>query len=383
MYVRVSIAIILIASGVLIGVVGYHVWSTFEKESELTQNYTNANGFEEEGQSTERVNPLIAEFVFDDKLFASDQAIEKISEHADKLNEEKRKQFNKALVNYAETILRDETKVNIVETRLQRLREYADTEKRINQMLLEFFRNHKQNESLFTLLYEMRALASSSDDFNRVQLQINQELERVIIEAEQKKDFVILRSLFQFLIKTDPADFALQLKYATFEYEQKNYEKVNSLLAVLEYTEYQSEARKLKDMIESQRLALTFRTAELRKHGENYVVKVVINNQQTLNLMIDTGASVTVLKSELRDLISSDHALKFLKFSTANGIVEAPVYQISLLEVSDFGVHDLEVALLPLAGSDEIDGLLGMNYLGQFEFFIDQKNMLLTLNPRR
>jgi predicted aspartyl protease len=69
-------------------------------------------------------------------------------------------------------------------------------------------------------------------------------------------------------------------------------------------------------------------------------------------------------------------------FSTANGRVSAPVYRIGKLAVGDWEVRQLEIGVLDLGNRTDIDGLLGMNFLRHFQFFIDQNRSSLRLSLR-
>ena len=67
-------------------------------------------------------------------------------------------------------------------------------------------------------------------------------------------------------------------------------------------------------------------------------------------------------------------------FNTANGPVQAPIYKLDSLLVGDWQVNQLEIAVLDLSSHSNIDGLLGMNFLRHFQFFIDQNEALLRLS---
>ena len=66
--------------------------------------------------------------------------------------------------------------------------------------------------------------------------------------------------------------------------------------------------------------------------------------------------------------------------NTANGRIRAPIYKLSSLTVGDWRVNQLEIGVLDLSGSSNINGLLGMNFLRHFQFFIDQNEALLRLS---
>jgi predicted aspartyl protease len=66
-------------------------------------------------------------------------------------------------------------------------------------------------------------------------------------------------------------------------------------------------------------------------------------------------------------------------FNTVNGPVRAPIYILDSLAVGDWQVNQLEVGVLSRLGDSSINGLLGMNFLRHFQFFIDQNEALLRL----
>ena len=98
--------------------------------------------------------------------------------------------------------------------------------------------------------------------------------------------------------------------------------------------------------------------------------------------MIDTGASMTMVTSaalQQRGLRYRETGRSQL-FNTANGQVRAPIIILESLSVGDWYVQQLEVGILDLGGRSDIDGLLGMNFLSHFRFFIDQNESMLRLS---
>ena len=118
--------------------------------------------------------------------------------------------------------------------------------------------------------------------------------------------------------------------------------------------------------------------------GEHYLVPVTLSNNDTLELMLDTGASKTVIK---RGLLESSQSrvienLEELLMNAANG--QTMGYRASMPNVSigDLNLSSLDVVLMELPDF-EYDGLLGMNVLNQFDFNIDQENAVLKLLPKK
>jgi clan AA aspartic protease (TIGR02281 family) len=101
-----------------------------------------------------------------------------------------------------------------------------------------------------------------------------------------------------------------------------------------------------------------------------------------MQLLIDTGASLTIFTPEVLE----QHGIRYHEtgrsdiFNTANGPVRAPVYKLDYLSVGGWQVHHLEIGVLDLGSGAGVDGLLGMNFLSHFQFFIDQNESLLRLS---
>ncbi|MBV1921355.1 MAG: retroviral-like aspartic protease family protein [Pseudomonadales bacterium] len=124
----------------------------------------------------------------------------------------------------------------------------------------------------------------------------------------------------------------------------------------------------------------------LQQIGHHFHVTAIINQERTLDLLIDTGATTTALG---RDTISLLKAVNILgvkegsvAISTANGAAEVDYYRANLFAIGEFAVEDFELLEVEMSGSQDMDGLLGMNFLSLFEFEIDQTNRQLFLTPK-
>lgn len=126
----------------------------------------------------------------------------------------------------------------------------------------------------------------------------------------------------------------------------------------------------------------------LQKLGRHYAVDVTMINgydEVDFRLMIDTGASLTLLTPEAAErlhIVINDIERR-QRLSTPGGLVEAPLYQIEALAVGQEIVWDLPIAIVPFESAEGlIDGLIGMDFLGKFDFQIDQDAQELKLTPR-
>ena len=123
------------------------------------------------------------------------------------------------------------------------------------------------------------------------------------------------------------------------------------------------------------------RAIPLRRLGDHFIVRSQINRKH-MDLMIDTGASTTVLTQTAFNQLYRRYKRQFIgeyMINTAGGAVKAPVYQLGQISIAGYQVSDIAVVVLPMENFHEADGLLGMNFLREFEFHIDQEEDLLFL----
>ena len=120
----------------------------------------------------------------------------------------------------------------------------------------------------------------------------------------------------------------------------------------------------------------------LHRRGNHFIVDARPARNRNIRLLIDTGASLTMLTPDVFEQpgIQYKNTGRTGIFNTANGPVRAPIYILDVLAVGDWQVNQLEVGVLALHGESKIDGLLGMNFLRHFQFFIDQNEALLRLS---
>lgn len=122
----------------------------------------------------------------------------------------------------------------------------------------------------------------------------------------------------------------------------------------------------------------------LERRGDGYIVQVTLNDQATLKLLVDTGASMTALTRESFRRLQRQHfsLLGTRLFNTANGYTRGDIYRASALTLGEERLEGTTVAVLDLRTMDDIDGLLGMNVLRQFHFEIDQSAGAMQIRRR-
>lgn len=106
-----------------------------------------------------------------------------------------------------------------------------------------------------------------------------------------------------------------------------------------------------------------------RREGGTPVIDVRFNGSQTFEMIVDTGASGTVITQPMAHAMGIVPVAK-LKFDTASARgVEMPLGPVKSLEVSGAVAKGLLVAI---AGPELGTGLLGHDFFGQYDILIRQ-----------
>ena len=126
-------------------------------------------------------------------------------------------------------------------------------------------------------------------------------------------------------------------------------------------------------------------TIPLQKMGGSFVVQADLNKERSAHLIVDTGASMTVLSTDiaidLGILGTTDNEL--LTVNTAGGSVQVNMNYLSSLTVGTAQAHNVAVAIHDLPDiPEQIEGLLGMSFLKHFLITLDAEHARLILRPK-
>ncbi len=120
-------------------------------------------------------------------------------------------------------------------------------------------------------------------------------------------------------------------------------------------------------------------------YGGSLLVKVQLNNTRTAQLILDTGATMTVLSNNVAldlGLIANTNT-QITTVNTAGGPVQVNVTKIASIQAGTAQVTNVDVAIHDLPdGPAGIDGLLGMSFLNHFLVTLDTTKGKLHLTPR-
>ena len=114
------------------------------------------------------------------------------------------------------------------------------------------------------------------------------------------------------------------------------------------------------------------------------IVPVVLNGSVTTNVLLDTGAGITIISTDLsRHLGLKVAREKGVKLRTIAAEVEAPLARLDSIELGNFARDNFLVAVsdLELGEGRKFEGILGMDFLNNYTIQIDNRNSRVLLSP--
>ncbi|MEM7466793.1 MAG: TIGR02281 family clan AA aspartic protease [Pseudomonadota bacterium] len=121
-------------------------------------------------------------------------------------------------------------------------------------------------------------------------------------------------------------------------------------------------------------------TVPVRRAGGVISAPVMVNGRE-FQFVIDTGASITAISSEVAAMLGlSISNTQRLNVATANGTIAAPLVQLNDIALGRASLGNLEAVVL--SNFSRYDGLLGLNFLDNFQFEFDAAGDSISLSPR-
>jgi clan AA aspartic protease (TIGR02281 family) len=120
------------------------------------------------------------------------------------------------------------------------------------------------------------------------------------------------------------------------------------------------------------------------KRGQVVVVEVMLNNSVPVRLVVDTGATYTMISAATAKELSIDpqQAPRTMPFQTANGVIQAPLANLESVIVGGMEIKNLTAAIHDAVPSAQVAGLLGLNFLSNFRLDIDTEKGMLHLERK-
>ena len=296
------------------------------------------------------------------------------------------------ILSYARQLIA-ESRFSLAEQLLQRflVAAYRDVEARI--LLAEVYLGEQDFHAAIDQFYEVRGYAYRPVMLQRISSRIRSMVTELASSLKQSNDQNALLTLYQHLAQLEPdyAPWFIGLAAAQLALDDKEAAR-RSLLLVSQDADVGAQAQAMLSELTIALAEVHDTTPQvyltevvgvpLHRSGNHFIVDARPDHGRSIRLLIDTGASLTILTPDVLEQhgIGYQNTGRSGVFNTANGPVRAPIYKLDSLSVGDWQVSQLEIGVLDLSGGSNIDGLLGMNFLRHFQFFIDQNEALLRLS---
>jgi clan AA aspartic protease (TIGR02281 family) len=120
------------------------------------------------------------------------------------------------------------------------------------------------------------------------------------------------------------------------------------------------------------------------KQGSVVVVDATLNRTTTARLVVDTGASYTLISNATAKELNLDagNNPRTVPFQTANGTIQAPLVSLDSITVGGIEVRNLTAAIHDIGVESKVAGLLGLDFLSNFRMDIDTQKGVLILEKK-
>jgi clan AA aspartic protease (TIGR02281 family) len=238
--------------------------------------------------------------------------------------------------------------------------------------------------------YEMLDLALTTEQSLRVKEKIKQLAKQSITNLSDAHFWRVLANFIDSLLFFEPhnQDYLLALAEAYGHLGQLNLMeqtlaeigKRNPVAENLRRSFKQPADSNVANSSESVAVQYYDNRIDLQQSADHYIADLGISSYR-IALMLDTGASTTAISQQAFNRLPAriSQFVGEYMVNTAAGKISAPIYRLSSVSFGPYRIRDLAVVVLPLEELEEVDGLLGMNLLSQFDFKIDQQSNQLLL----
>lgn len=216
-------------------------------------------------------------------------------------------------------------------------------------------------------------------------------------QYEQQGDSIGVHELYEDLYNSHPSFGRFQLELAYSFLRLKQDQKARTLLIQLQYDvklgaiskdvlakldqNRKPVPQKESTISANQRHTVTI---PIERYGTNMLVSMNVN-RKPISLLLDTGASITALDTQLIKRLRLRKTGQVIQISTANGIRDAALYQVQSLQLGQFKLRDFIVAEIDLGGNQRFSGLLGTDLLNslnnEYSYVIDNAKSALIFSP--
>lgn len=286
----------------------------------------------------------------------------------------------------------DSQRYELAEELLQQFLVMAHRDVAARMLLAEVYHGQGDVRTAIDQLYEARGYAYRPVMLQRITARIRDYVAGLVQTLSRSQDHAALLLLYQHLVQQEPDYAPYFMGLADTQLVLDDLEAARRSLSLV--AQDPVVGVRAQTLLAEINLALAERQEfdggdeaaavlgiPLQRSGNHFIVEGRPGGSHSVQLLIDTGASLTIFTPD----VFERHGIRYRDtgrtrvFQTANGPVRAPVYRLAALAIGDWQVNELDIGVLDLGRNATIDGLLGMNFLSHFQFFIDQNESVLML----
>lgn len=238
-------------------------------------------------------------------------------------------------------------------------------------------------EALDTVL-ELRQFAQTEIPATQVNNLLSEIVSQYAEDLGSREQFDELINLYRRMTQAVPSDLGYYYKLGRTFYNISRYADAAAALNFSLYdTVWGERSRNLLQKIQQYLALEDGEQLSLENDNGQFYVNVQVNHISGVRLLIDTGASVSSLRPEVARRLGVD----FDEDDTVivqgvNSTFNAPRATVDTMLIGEVEVEEIDINIVEMGEGIDADGLLGMNVLGRFRFFIDQDRDLLFLGNR-
>ncbi|MBL0700453.1 MAG: clan AA aspartic protease [Desulfosarcina sp.] len=154
-----------------------------------------------------------------------------------------------------------------------------------------------------------------------------------------------------------------------------------------EFLEREEEALKKAEELAAREKYLKSLETEVAIIGNQVLVPVVLGyggREIKARLLLDTGASITALHSELAEKLSFGNSRKIVLQGAGGNLLNAALVKLNYIKVGPVKKLDVYAGIIDRNGpSVNHSGLLGMNFLRGLDYTIDFKQKTIKWKPKQ
>lgn len=214
-------------------------------------------------------------------------------------------------------------------------------------------------------------------------------VDSLVLLSKVQADTIFLkngRSINGIIKNEDENSVELAVGFGTVSFQKKEIEKINFSTPEEKNILIQKWQKEKEGLKKQQNQTASKKTQQLSLGGqsEHIFVDATLNGKIPVSLLLDTGATLVVLTSQVARRLGLDlsQEKRLVDLQLADGRkVQAKFFLLESVSLQDIATEKVEAAVLPDGIEDPNlrDGILGMSFLKRFNFRVDNVNGIITL----